>query len=109
MIKAVSDPGAALFCLKGHTMSAILRRTIPLCALLLLIPLLSVHAQGGNDPVVARAGNAFISEREFQERFELTPGLYRHRKAQLEQEKLTFLYSMIAEKLLAQEARERGT
>lgn len=108
MIKAVSDPGAALFCLKGHAMSVILRRTIPLCAILLLIPLLSVRAQDGSEPLLARAGNAFISEREFQERFELTPGLYRHRKAQLEQEKLTFLYSMIAEKLLAQEARVRG-
>jgi parvulin-like peptidyl-prolyl isomerase len=108
VIKAVSDPGTALFCLKGHTMSVILRRTIPLCAILLLVPVLSVRAQGGGDPVVARAGNAFISEREFQERFELTPGLYRQRKAQLEQEKLTFLYSMIAEKLLAQEACERG-
>jgi parvulin-like peptidyl-prolyl isomerase len=61
-----------------------------------------------NDAVIARAGNVFISEREFQERFELTPGLYRHRKPQLEGEKLLMLYSMVAEKLLAQEATSRS-
>jgi parvulin-like peptidyl-prolyl isomerase len=57
---------------------------------------------------IARAGDVFVSEREFLERFELTPGLYRHRKPQLEGEKLYFLYSMIAEKLLAQEAITRN-
>jgi len=60
------------------------------------------------EPAIARAGTVFISEREFLERFELTPGLYRHRKPQLEQEKLTLLYSMVAEKLLAQEALARN-
>ena len=58
--------------------------------------------------VLARAGNVFVAEREFIERFELTPGLYRHRKPQLEQEKLLMLYSMVAEKLLAQEATARS-
>ena len=57
---------------------------------------------------IARAGDVFVTEREFLERFELTPGLYRHRKPQLEVEKLYFLYSMIAEKLLAQEAIARN-
>jgi len=61
-----------------------------------------------SEPAIARAGDVFISEREFLERFELTPGLYRHRKPQLEQEKLTLLYSMVAEKLLAQEALARN-
>jgi len=56
---------------------------------------------------LGKAGDAFISEREFLERFELTPGLYRHRKPQLEEEKEAFLYSMIAERLLAQEALSR--
>jgi hypothetical protein len=49
----------------------------------------------------------YISEREFIERFELSPGLYRRKGARLESEKLSLLYSMIAEKLLAQEALER--
>ncbi len=61
-----------------------------------------------SEPAIARAGSVFIPEREFLERFELTPGLYRHRKLQLEQEKLTLLYSMVAEKLLAQEALARN-
>jgi peptidyl-prolyl cis-trans isomerase C len=50
----------------------------------------------------------YISEREFLERFELSPGLYRRKGARLESEKLSLLYSMIAEKLLAQEALERN-
>jgi hypothetical protein len=84
------------------------RFSFPLVFLLLLPPLHSMRGQDGDGHVVARAGSVFISEQEFQQRFELTPGLYRHRKQQLEQEKLTLLYSMVAEKLLAQEALERG-
>ncbi|MEK6571638.1 MAG: peptidyl-prolyl cis-trans isomerase, partial [Bacteroidota bacterium] len=57
---------------------------------------------------VGRAGDTFISEDEFLQRFELLPGLYRQRKPQLEQAKLEFLYSLIAEKLLVQEAIARG-
>jgi hypothetical protein len=89
-------------------MSVICRRIISLFAGILLAAGFLAQAQQENVTVVARAGGVFISEREFQERFELTPGLYRHRKPQLEQEKLTFLYSLIAEKLLAQEALARG-
>ncbi len=77
---------------------------------LLLVFTCSVAAQTGpaEHAVIARVGHAFISEREFVERFELTPGLYRHRKPQLEAEKLQMLYSMVAEKLLAQEATARA-
>jgi hypothetical protein len=68
-----------------------------------------LRAQGdrAQERVVARAGDVFITEREFKERFELLPALYRHRKAQLESSKLELLYSMVAEKLLAQEAQDR--
>ena len=78
--------------------------------ILLLLATCSAAAQTGpaENAVIARAGHAFISEREFVERFELTPGLYRHRKPQLEAEKLEMLYSMVAEKLLAQEASARS-
>jgi parvulin-like peptidyl-prolyl isomerase len=69
-------------------------------------PLMAQNAHAP-DRVVARAGNLFISEREFRERFELLPALYRHRKAQLESSKLELLYSLVAEKLLAQEAQDR--
>ncbi len=57
--------------------------------------------------VIGKAGDQFINEQEFIERYELTPDLYRHRKSQTELNKAEFLYSMIAEKLLAQEARAR--
>lgn len=57
---------------------------------------------------LARAGEVFISEAEFLQRFELLPALYRHRKPQLQQAKLDLLISMIAEKLLSQEARRRN-
>lgn len=65
------------------------------------------QAQHASESIVARAGVVFISEREFIDRFELTPGLNRTPKSALEEEKESFLYSLIAEKLLAQEARER--
>ncbi len=58
--------------------------------------------------VVARAGNVFITEQEFLERFELLPSFGRHRASQVETAKLELLYSMIAEKLLAQQAVESG-
>jgi parvulin-like peptidyl-prolyl isomerase len=57
--------------------------------------------------VIGRVGDEFISEREFIERYELTPDLYRHRKTESDFNKAEFLYSMIAEKLLAQEALTR--
>ena len=77
-------------------------------ALLIIAGTLFAQTGGAPEGIIARAGNAFVSEQEFLERFELTPGLYRHRKPQLEQEKLHLLYSMVAEKLLAQEAVQRG-
>ncbi|HET6272927.1 MAG TPA: hypothetical protein VFG32_08100 [Bacteroidota bacterium] len=57
---------------------------------------------------VGKAGEQFISEQEFLQRFELLPSLYRDRKSQLETAKLELLYSIIAERLLAQEAEARG-
>jgi hypothetical protein len=73
------------------------------------VPLSFVAAQPGNIPptVLARAGDATISEKEFLERFEMLPGLQRHRAGRLEESKLELLYSLIAEKLMAQEAKQR--
>jgi parvulin-like peptidyl-prolyl isomerase len=79
-----------------------------LCALFLAAVPASGAAQGSQDAILAKAGSLFITEREFRERFELTPGPYRHRKGGLEQEKAVFLYSLIAEKLLFQEALEKN-
>jgi parvulin-like peptidyl-prolyl isomerase len=69
---------------------------------------LRAQQPAGQERVVARAGDVFISEREFTERFELLPALYRHGKSQLEGSKLELLYSMVAEKLLAEEATDRN-
>ena len=57
--------------------------------------------------VLAKAGDLFVTEKEFVQRFELLPALQRSRKSRLEESKLELVYSLIAEKLLAQEARER--
>ena len=57
--------------------------------------------------VVAKAGELYVTEKEFLQRFELLPALQRSRKSRIEESKLELLYSLIAEKLLAQEARER--
>jgi hypothetical protein len=46
----------------------------------------------------------YISEQEFLERYELLPWQYRNRATNVEESKLVFLYSLVAEKLLAQEA-----
>lgn len=57
--------------------------------------------------VIGKAGDTYISENEFVQRFELLPSFQRNRKSNAEGAKLELLYSLIAEKLLAQEARER--
>lgn len=74
-----------------------------------MLPLTEAQPQSGNVPVgvVAKAGDTFISEKEFLERFEMLPGLQRRREGRMEETKLELLYSLIAEKLMAQEARER--
>ena len=51
--------------------------------------------------VLAKAGDLFVTEKEFLQRFELLPALQRSRKSRLEESKLELLYSLIAEKLLA--------
>ena len=89
-------------------MMTIFRR--PWCALALLLIPLSGRSQGTGNPqsYIARAGKVFISEEEFLERFELLPGFGRHRKSQVETRKLELLYSLIAEKILAQQAPAWG-
>jgi len=59
-------------------------------------------------PVIARAGDLFITEKEFVERYEMLPGFGRHRRSQVEAQKLELLYSIIAEKLLSQDAVAKG-
>lgn len=60
------------------------------------------------DKNVARVGNLSIDDQEFLERYEMTPGFNRHRKSTIESQKIEFLFSLIAEKLWALEAIDRG-
>ncbi len=79
--------------------------------LILLAPALTFcqsPSGGRSESYIARTGKTFISESEFLERFELSPGFGKRTQAQLDVEKLEFMYSIVAEKLLAQEAVERG-
>ncbi len=62
---------------------------------------------GRNDPV-ARIGNEVITAEEFRWRFEMTVWPGKHQRGYLNTIKQRFLYGMIAEKLLAMEAREIG-
>lgn len=59
-------------------------------------------AKAQEKQVLARIGTLTISDEEFQTRYELTPQLFRENQRISEELKLEFLYSMIAEKLLAQ-------
>ena len=88
-----------------------LRRHSALSTVLLVCALSGVsHAQTVSSPgaVIARAGDIFVSEREFLERYEMLPAFGRHRRSQTETAKLELLYSIIAEKLLAQDAAAKG-
>ena len=87
-------------------------RTLHSRTTLLYLCLLSAVLYGQtpkfSDEYIAKAGKTFISEEEFLRRFELLPAFGRHRANQREGAKAELLYSMIAEKLLAEEAAARG-
>lgn len=57
---------------------------------------------------LAKIGNGFISQSEFLERYELTPGINRHNKKLTESAKAEFLYTLIAEKLWTLEGASAG-
>ncbi|MBF8248074.1 MAG: Peptidylprolyl isomerase [Bacteroidetes bacterium] len=75
--------------------------------ILFIFSLLESNNELRAQSILAKVGSTSITEEEFQLRFELTPSLGRNRKSQLETEKLEFLYSLVAEKLLALEAQDR--
>ncbi len=62
---------------------------------------------GDEQAILARVGTRAVTEKEFLWRFELTPGP-RRQGSKLEEEKAILLYSLVAEKLLAGEARRKG-
>jgi parvulin-like peptidyl-prolyl isomerase len=57
---------------------------------------------------VARIGNEVITVDEFRRRYEMTVWPGKHRRGYEYTTKLRFLYGMVAERLLAMEARNRG-
>ncbi|MGE5352393.1 MAG: peptidylprolyl isomerase [Acidobacteriota bacterium] len=60
------------------------------------------------DQVVAKVGNATVSASEIKERFALTPWPKSEKGKLSKDPKSEFLYTIIAEKLLAQKARDLG-
>ncbi len=74
----------------------------------LLLITVELYSQNFIDKSVARVGNLTISDQEFLERYEMTPGFNRHRKSTIESQKIEFLFSLIAEKLWALESINRG-
>jgi parvulin-like peptidyl-prolyl isomerase len=60
------------------------------------------------DKPIARIGTNIITEREFLQRYEFSPGLQRNNKSDTEPSKLEFLYTIIAEKLWAQQSSALG-
>ena len=57
---------------------------------------------------VARVGKTYISPEEFTYRFELSPHIFPEDETDIDSMKLDFLYSIIAEKLWADEAEKLG-
>ena len=74
----------------------------------LLLITVELYSQSFIDKSVARVGDLTISDQEFLERYEMTPGFNRHRKSTIESQKIEFLFSLIAEKLWALESINRG-
>lgn len=82
-----------------------------ICILVLMCALILPFARSQGTPAdsyLAQAGDVFISEEEFIARLELLPAFGRQNRGQADVTKLELLYSMVAEKLLAQEAEGLG-
>jgi len=77
---------------------------------LFLIAFLNAHGQTGGKEnfILARVGRQVITEKEFQERFDLLPGPGRSSPGQIEAAKQDMLLSLVAEKLLANAAEANG-
>ena len=71
--------------------------------LLYIVLSFSVGAQSIGDRIIAQVGDTKIYESEFLMRFELTPQFSRNNKGKLNRVKHSFLYTLIAEKLWAEE------
>ncbi len=73
-----------------------------------LLPQLLAQTSQLTDVPLAKVKDIIITRKEFVSRYELAPMLERTIASQTSSNKMRFLISMIAEKLLVQEATERG-
>ena len=74
----------------------------------LLLHTALLFAQSADDTPLAKVGKTIITRSEFLSRYELTPGLGRQSESGRDKSKAEFLFSLMAEKLLAQAAAEMG-
>ena len=72
----------------------------------ILFILISARILASGDSLLVKIGSSGITVDEFQQRFELIPQVSAGAKKELEQKKSDLLYSLIAEKLWANEAEE---
>ncbi len=83
-------------------------KKLKLITFIAVVFVLSPLMKGQNEPYVAKIGDIKIFEREFSERYELTPLFRRHITSYTPSLKNEFLYTIIAEKLWALEAERLG-
>lgn len=65
-------------------------------------------AQNKDNLPLAKVGAITITSQEFLNRYEMTPGFQRNNKANIEASKAEFLLSLIAEKLLVENAKQQN-
>lgn len=79
---------------------------IALSFVLLLPAFTAALPQTTDKGYVAKVGHKTITTSEFIERYEMTPGFRRHVKGMEESTQLEFMFTLVAEKLFALEAKE---
>jgi hypothetical protein len=101
-------------CAKPMHINALAYTSMTIFRLVLLLLFLSPAVVFGQrfqqdyDAELARVGDRSITVRDFVERYENTPWIGRERRGLAERHKIEFLASLIAEELLAEEARRKG-
>jgi parvulin-like peptidyl-prolyl isomerase len=80
----------------------------PAVSSVLFVLLLASQSFSQSANAIAKVGNDIISPEEFKYRFELSPHIFPEDETDIDSMKLDFLYSIIAEKLWADEADKLG-
>lgn len=90
-----------------QVISFMMRFSLYLLSIFTVLPIMAQQDLSPATPL-AKVGEQTITAGEFVSRYELTPGLQRHGRGKTEENKQEFLFTLIAEKLLAQQARKEG-